>query len=211
LEFEGLVWLLEVLLRSKAEVRVLGVVLFSDGLHLREIARAARVSPSEAKRELDSLSTLGVLRREKKGGLSFYEKNELSPILPELTSLYLKTEGAVATVKTAVEGVLKKKGFENSVEFAFVYGSYANRSFTEKSDLDLLVVGGIAEEELANALLKAQEKIGRPINFVLWSEKDFLQKLREKTSFIKNVTNGDKIWVWGDENGFKRIVKKTLG
>lgn len=40
---------LELLLRSTAEAKVNRVVLFSDGLHLREIARRAGISSFEAK------------------------------------------------------------------------------------------------------------------------------------------------------------------
>ena len=44
--------MLNLILRSKAEVKVLSVILFQDGLHLREIARQANISPFEARREI---------------------------------------------------------------------------------------------------------------------------------------------------------------
>ena len=51
--------MLEKLLHGKAEVNLLGVVIFIDGLHLREIARKVGISSSEAKRELDILVSAG--------------------------------------------------------------------------------------------------------------------------------------------------------
>lgn len=208
--------MLEKLFRSNAEVKVLGVVLFRDGLHLREIARAAGVSPPEAKRELDSLVSLGVLVREKKGNLCVYSKNEASSILSALVDLYSKTEGAAALVKKALERVERvAKPREprggKAVKYAFVYGGFAKQTFGEKSDVDVLVVGDVDEEELASALFEAQKKVGLPINFILWSERDFFKKLREKSSFVKSLARGKRIWLSGDENEFKRLVKKAVG
>ncbi|MCK4319010.1 hypothetical protein KAW38_00370 [Candidatus Micrarchaeota archaeon] len=85
--------MLERLLRSKAEVSILGIVLFQEGLYLREIARMASLSPSEAKKELDNLVSLGVLRKKRHGNQVFFSLNANCPFLDELKGLYLKTEG----------------------------------------------------------------------------------------------------------------------
>ena len=56
--------MLETLLYSKAEVDVLGIVLFEDGLHLREIARRAKRPAPQAMRELNRLVRAGLLRHD---------------------------------------------------------------------------------------------------------------------------------------------------
>jgi len=76
--------MLEKLLHSKAAASVLATVMEHDGLHLREIARRASVSPSEARRELDQLAALGVLRKERRGAQLFFHINRECPFLPEL-------------------------------------------------------------------------------------------------------------------------------
>jgi len=82
--------MLERLFKSGAEVKVLGVILFEDGLHLREIARRSNLSSYETKRELDNLTEIGILNKEKKGNLALFFQNKDCPILKDLKNLYLK-------------------------------------------------------------------------------------------------------------------------
>lgn len=82
--------MLERLFRSKAEVSVLGVVLFSESLHLREIARRAGISSSEAKKELDSLVDLGLLFTEHKGNLVLFYTDRRCGFLEDLRNIFVK-------------------------------------------------------------------------------------------------------------------------
>ena len=82
--------MLERLFRSKAEVSVLGVVLFSESLHLREIARRAGISSSEAKKELDSLVDLGLLFTERKGNLVLFYTDRRCDFLDDLRNVFVK-------------------------------------------------------------------------------------------------------------------------
>ncbi len=192
------------LFRSKAEVRVLGVLFSSEGLHLREIARRAGVSPFEAKRELDQLHTLGVFRKEKRGNQLLFFLDSSCPFLPELRSLYLKTEGAARQLKGALAGL-------PNIRYAFVFGSLARGKERSSSDVDVLVVGNADEEKLAHAVSENQWKSGREINYILWTEQDFRKKLGEKSAFLRSVVKNKKIWLAGNEHEFGRVVAQALG
>ncbi|MCX6777321.1 MAG: nucleotidyltransferase domain-containing protein [Candidatus Micrarchaeota archaeon] len=194
--------MLERLLRSRAEVAVLGIVLFSDGLHLREIARRAGVSPSEAKHELDALAALGVLAKTAKGNLVLYELNPKCPFISELKGLYLKTEGPIPLLK-------KELGRLKGLRYAFVYGSFAGGNFTERSDIDLLVIGDVGEGEVDRACFEVQKKTMREINYILWSEGDFSKKLKEGGAFVSSIVKEGKIWLVGDGNEFERDAAKA--
>lgn len=85
--------MLERLFRSKAEVGVLNVVLFTEGLHLREIARRAGIPPSHAKKELDTLSGLGLLFTERKGNLVLFYTDRRCPFLCDLRNIFTKAKG----------------------------------------------------------------------------------------------------------------------
>lgn len=194
--------MLERILRSKAEVGVLGVVLFSDGLHLREIARRANVSPPETKNELDNLSSLGLLTKTAKGNLCMYSLNPECPFSQELRGLYVKTEGAIPLLKKELNQL-------GGIRFAFVYGSFASNTFNEKSDVDLLIIGRARVEELDSLCLGLLKKTGREVNYILWSEEDLRKKLIEASGFINSVIRGKKIWLVGGEDEFKRIAEKA--
>jgi predicted nucleotidyltransferase len=193
--------MLERLLRSKAETAVLGVVLFTDGLHLREIARRAKTSAPQAKAELDSLCELGILKMEKKGNLSIYSSNPVCPFIGELRSLYLKTDGAIGILSWEIS---KLRG----AALAFVYGSFANGNYSEKSDMDVLVVGNLRAEDLDAACFLAQKKSGREINYILWSEGDLKRKAKESGAFYSSIVKGKKIWLAGGEDELERFASQ---
>ena len=188
------------LLRSGAEVKVLGVVLFSDGLHLREIARRAGISPAEAKKELGTLVSLGVLKPERKGNLVLFHTDSSCPFFAELKGLYLKTEGVFSQLR---EGLSEIKG----IEFAFVYGSFARGQEKEKSDVDLMIVGKPDMDELHRKIMKVEEKVGREVNYSVYSADEFHRK-RTLSGFLREITAEKKVFVAGGENEFERLAGK---
>jgi len=194
--------MLEKFFRSTAEVRVLGTVLSSDGLHLREIARRSGVSAPETKRELDVLESAGVLKKERKGNLSVFTLRQDCPFLPELRGLYLKTEGVVAELGKAI-------GRLAGVKWAFVYGSFAEGTFAETSDVDLLIVGSVDEDEASRGCFAVQKKTGWAIHPVVWTEQDLREKTREKSAFLASLLKKKKIWLAGERNEFERIAEKA--
>lgn len=189
-------------MRSKAEVAVLNVVLFSDDLHLREIARQAGVSSYEAKKELDNLVQLGILLSEKKGNQVFFYANTRCSFLEDLRNLFSKTEGIITKIREKLRKL-------EEIRYCLVFGSAAAGRISEKSDIDLLAVGKITEEKLASVILELQKKTKREINFILWTEKDFHKKLMEKSAFLGNITKKKIVWISGDYDEFIRLVKEA--
>ncbi|MFQ5406196.1 MAG: nucleotidyltransferase domain-containing protein [Candidatus Micrarchaeia archaeon] len=181
---------------------MLGVVLSADGLHLREIARRAKVSAPEAKRELENLTELGVLSMVRKGNLCVYFLRENCPFLGELTGLYFKTEGVVSALKTAFEKI-------QGIKYAFVFGSFASGKIRQKSDVDVLTIGNANEEEISKVCFKIQKKSGWEINCISWTQKDFEEKLKSKSAFLLSLKKKKRLWLVGDEIEFKRLVAKT--
>ncbi len=194
--------MLQRLFGSGARIRILGVVLFKDGLHLREIARIAGASASETKGELDNLIEVGVLKSERIGNVVIFSVNQKCPFINELISIYMKTEGIIKQLQQAISGI-------SGIKYAFVYGSIPRGNFREKSDLDLFIIGSANDEQIASACLTAQKNSEREINFILWSEADFIGNLMKEHSFAKGVAKNKKIWLAGDEDGFERIVAEA--
>lgn len=193
--------MLEMMMRSNAEVAVLGIVLFADGLHLREIARRAGVSAPEAKRELDILSKTGLLHKEKKGSMSIYSLDAKCPFISELRGLYLKTEGTIPLLK-------KELGKLANLRYAFVYGSFASGNFSGKSDIDLFLEGDVDAEAAGKACFEVQNATLREINYILWSDADLKKKLKEGGSFVSSLLKKEKIWLAGDADEFADKAKR---
>ena len=196
--------MLERLFKSKSEVAVLNVALFTDDLHLREIARRANVSSFEAKRELDNLVFLGILNKEKKGNQLFFSKNKNCSFLQDIINLFEKTEGIVVRISKALVN-------EKEVHYALIFGSTAQNKTSEKSDVDVLVIGNIDENEISSVFFEIQKKVKREINFILWSDVDFSKKLKQKSTFLKNIAENSYTWIRGDKDEFSRVIKQTYG
>lgn len=193
---------MERLIRSKAEVKILGVVLFREGLHLRDIARTADVSVSETKRELDILHSIGLLKKEKRGNQIIFTIDKDCGFYQDLKALYQKTEGMFAELKGALSN-------RNDIAYAFIYGSVASGMEKQHSDIDLLVVGSINEDELAGLVFRIQEHASRAINYILWPKNTFMSKVN--SPFLGNILRKKIVWIAGDEDEFAGIVAQRTG
>jgi predicted nucleotidyltransferase len=165
--------------------------------HLRGIARLINVSPVYVGKELDNLSKLNLVKKSKKGNLSIYSINKDNYLLDELRNMFIKTDYL---------GELLKKKLEGKVIYAFIYGSFAKGEETASSDIDLFVIGDIKEDELLNILQELEKKVDREINYILWTEKTFLQKAKSH-HLLKTIKKSRLIMLIGDENELKRTIK----
>lgn len=195
--------MLEKLLRSTAECKVLGVVLFSGRLHLREIARRASVSPFEARRELGILCGARVLKSEKEGRQVYFSRDERCVFWQDLKNLYLKTDGVFAELKKGLDKL-------DGIKYAFIYGSMAGGKDRPNSDVDLMVIGSINEDELDRVVFGIQRKTGREINYILWGEAMMGKRAQEGSSFLKEIIKSKRAWLAGDENEFVGNAKEGL-
>lgn len=98
---------------------------------------------------------------------------------------------------------MKKK-----IKLAFIYGSVARGKETRASDLDFFVVGHVGLKDLANILADLSMRLGREINPVIYSQKEFETKLSHENTFITEVIKSKKIWIIGNESEFEKMVKR---
>ncbi|MBD3389973.1 hypothetical protein GF415_03405 [Candidatus Micrarchaeota archaeon] len=188
--------MLEKLLKSKTLVRVLGLLLFSGELHLREIARRVGITPVYVGKELENLESLGLVLNKKVGNLSMWKINQESPLYPEVKALFLKTDALGRYLSSELEG--------EGVEFALIYGSFAKGTEGEKSDIDLFVVGKLDEKEFIKAIDKIEKKTGREVSYIIWNTKEFRKNALERHHLLVNILKNPIIWIKGEESEFRR-------
>ncbi len=194
--------MLERLFTSKARVRILEVLLFypEKNFYLREICRLAEENPNAVRRELENLLHLSIVKRYRKGRIIFYEINRQSPFFEPLRILFTRTESLGRYLK----GILESK----KIIYALVFGSFAEGKETEKSDIDLLIVGDIEEEKLIEALSDFERRMLREVNYIWWREGEFFKRVREKHYLLEGISNKPVIMLVGDENEFRKAVKR---
>lgn len=75
---------------------------------------------------------------------------------------------------------LKNSG---EIELAFIYGSVAKDEDTAKSDVDLLAVGEIDEDELHELVSRIEKEMRRTINYTPMSKAEYKKRLKNNNPF----------------------------
>lgn len=116
-----------------------------------------------------------------------------SPIFEEMKGLVLKTSGVAGVLRSALEKV-------EGIKYAFIYGSFARNVEKPESDVDLMVVGKGHLNEVEDILSGIERDLGRQVNIIFYSLREFREKMNTKDSFITTVLKNPKIMLIGEEN-----------
>ena len=110
------------------------------------------------------------MREGLRGNRLCYRANRQHPIFSDIHALVVKTVGLLDVLKDALV-------CEKAIRAAFIFGSIAEGSEKEDSDIDLLVIGEIGLRSLSRLLRGLTEELGREINpYVLAPEEFSLRK-----------------------------------
>jgi predicted nucleotidyltransferase len=188
---------------SKTRVLILSKLVMNanSSLYIRQLSKELGLTFSVVYKEIENLKNLGLVTEERKGKLRLFTINKNSIIYDELRKLLLKTTALGQKLKSSLPELKKTK-------YALIYGSVARGEELETSDIDLLIIGDISEENLIAAIRKVEEEIGREINYILWSEKEFEKKRKTKHHLLTEIADNPIIALIGDANEFKRTVKR---
>lgn len=189
--------MLEKLFTSKTRVKLLTLFLLNPEteMYVREIVRRVDENNNAVRRELKNLEEIGLLSSMKKGNLRYYTVNKKMSIFSELTNIILKTE---AVGKILTENLIRL----GKIRAAFIYGSFAEGSAGGKSDIDLFIIGRVNEGELIRNIDKLEKQLSREINYVLFTEEEVNERIKNKDPFIINVLKEKKVMLMGDISGY---------
>lgn len=189
--------MLEKLFTSKTRVKLLTLFLLNPEteIYVREIVRRVGENNNAVRRELKNLEEIGLLSSMKKGNLRYYTVNKKMSIFSELTNIILKTE---AVGKILIENLIRL----GKIRAAFIYGSFAEGSAGGKSDIDLFIIGRVNEGELIRNIDKLEKQLSREINYVLFTEEEVNERIKNKDPFITNVLKEKKVMLMGDISGY---------
>lgn len=161
--------------------------------YLRELERLLHFSVGNIRRELIKLESMGLFLSENKGNQVYYYLNRSYPLFGELKNIIFKTSGVPKMLRDVLRNF---KG----ISHAFIYGSFAKGEEREKSDIDLLLIGEVDEDELIEEIEKLERKLQREINYALYGKEDFDKKKRERNPFVLDISQGKKVFLIGEES-----------
>ncbi len=182
-------------------------LLFCHGdraFYFREVERSVGMGRGAVQRELTNLVSAGLVTRRKQGNQVYYQANPKSAIFSELKSLMVKTVGVAEVLREALIPL------QDRITTAFVYGSFAKGTEKTDSDVDVLVIGDVTFAEVVDLLGAAQESLGREVNPSVYPVAEFVAKVLAGHHFVTSVAGEPKIFLFGDEDVFGRLVEKRL-
>ena len=141
-------------------------------------------------RELERLTSSGLVNVSLVGKRKHYRANHQSPVFEELRGLVVKTVAVLQPVRQALDP------FADRVSLALVYVSVASGTDTASSDIDLLVVAdNLTLEEVYSALIPVEAEFGRRIHPTLYTSREFADRKSARNVFLTNVLGGDYLIV----------------
>ena len=172
---------------------------------VRQISRETAISVGSVQRELETLAQVGLIERSKSGHQVYYQANRNHPVFPEIHSLIAKTVGVFELLRSALSPLTTR------ISQAFVYGSMARQEETAQSDVDLMIVGEVTLDEILAQFATVEPLIGRTINPTIYSSKEFRSKLQSGNHFLGSVMRGEKVFLIGAENEFRKNEPGKVG
>lgn len=190
------------LLFPAARQRVLAALLLQPQatFHLRELARLTGSHAGTLARELDKLTATGLLLRSEQGNQVRYQADASHPLFSDLASIFRKTHGTVPAVREALAPLAAQIGI------ALVFGSVARGTASPGSDVDLLVLGEVGFAELAHAVFPLHAALGREVNPVLYTPKEFAARVRGGDAFARDILAKPKLFIQGGADEFAELA-----
>ena len=186
---------------SKTRVRLITKLMMNpkQTYYIRELSRELDIPYGMVYREIGNLAGLRIIKLEKRGKITLIHVNESLPYLGDLRNLVLKTTGVSHVILEMIPG--------DSVRFMLVFGSMASGDYGERSDIDLMVVGSLEEEPLLEAAKRIEAETGREVNYLLWSEEEFREKIKSGHHLLLDIAEKPLIMLVGSEDEFRGAVK----
>ena len=169
---------------TTTQQNVLGLLYTEPGrsFYTKEILRLTGMGVATIKREIDRMVAAEILTLTRIGNQHHYQANPERPIYEELLSIVRKTFGVADVVRNALVPI------QDSIVYAFIYGSIAKGKEMAKSDIDLMLVGNhLNYGDVMDLLIPVEGKLGRPVNPSIYTAKQVRDKLKSKNSFIARV------------------------
>ena len=182
--------------------RVLGLLLLrpEEALHGREIARRTGLPAGTLTRELNRLTDVGLLKREKRGNQQVYSADTSCPVFNEMAGILRKTSGLADVLAQALAPAAKQ------LRAAFVFGSMAQGREVGASDVDLLVIGDIGFAEAVDLIYPAQAVLGRDVNAKVFTAAEFSAKAAAEP-FLRDLLAKTKIFVMGNDHDLAELAR----
>ncbi len=153
----------------------------NTSFHIKQLARELGVSPASVGDAVKSFEKDGLLLKEEKGLAHIYSLSTDNSIVAPLKKAY-----GIAFVLSSKP---KEKFLEidpNIISLA-IFGSYADGSFDQKSDMDFLIVTSTRKEILTEAAKKLEEELQKEVSISVFKLSEWRAMATKGDAFHKRI------------------------
>lgn len=166
-----------------------------------EIIRLSKSGTGAVQRELEKLTSAGLITAKKLANQKRYQANQHLPYYSELRSIIIKTFGLADVLSEQLKLSLAAK-----IKIAFIYGSFAKQTDTQHSDIDLMLIGDdLTYIDIFDVLKDTEISLGHKINPSCYTALEWAKKYKKGNHFTQQVMEQPKIFLIGTEDELKKL------
>ncbi len=160
-----------------------------------ELIRLTGSGSGAVQRELQRLTSSGLVSVTYIGMQKHYQANPDCPVYRELIDIVCKTVAMVEPIRQALDPLADR------IELAILYGSVLQGTDTATSDIDLLVTADdVMLEELYTTLAPVETSLSRKISPTLYTVEEFNVRRSVGNTFLSHVLAGEHLVLIGKED-----------
>lgn len=179
----------EKLFGSKTRAKLLKLFFESPekSFYVREITRVIEEQIHSVRRELLNLESIGVVKNETYDNKVYYSADMKHPYAHALVEIFSKK---VVPMK---DKDVKEGGWEEYVKPVkkFLAAVMVTNRVPGQEGIDLLIVGDDKTKKLTHWAEVVEKKVGKPLNYVIFSVEDFLYRKSVRDRFVMEILDMD--------------------
>lgn len=171
---------------TKNKMDILKIIYEKGETHLMDISKQTRLHPFSVQRTLADVRHLFNKKKAGRTILLSIDKNQ--PQYFELACLI--EEYRLNTNNKSVNSIIKhirNLFFGDNILACCLFGSHARLAFTEKSDIDILLVVKQKDKELIRNASRLSTVLGKTVNPLILTEEEFHNMIKNKEPSIMTL------------------------
>ena len=180
---------LEKLFGSKTRAKLLNLFFGNadKSFYVREITRVIEEQIHSVRRELLNLESIGVIKNETYDNKVYYSANMKHPYAHALVEIFSKK------VDMNKDRDVKESSWEEYIKPVKKYlaAVMVTNRVPGQEGVDLLIVGDDKTKKLTHWAEVVEKKVGKPLNYVIFSVEDFLYRKSVRDRFILDILEMD--------------------
>jgi hypothetical protein len=165
---------------SQTRIKLLRLFLFNPRLSFTaaQAAARARVTPAEARKEIDLFYKSGLLKRSRRGGAGRFILREDFLYREALQALLINAPARAEEIVSRLRG-------SGAVKFVVLSGVFVGEW---ERTLDILIVADrLAERKLKGKIRRLEAELGKELQYALLTSSDFLYRLNMNDKLLRDV------------------------